>query len=750
MKRLLLTFVLNLSFLYSFSQIANPVSDISVCDDGVPDGITFFDLTVAEVQVLGDQNPNDFAITYYQTQSDAINETNAIASPWSYANLENPQTIYIRLEELATGNFDTTSFNIVVVQVPVANSPQPLRYCDPDNDGFGVFSLTDADSEITGGTPGLTVTYYETLSNANNNIDAIDTTSSYANIMADLQTLFARVENDTSCATVEELQLIVEPTPQIVVPSALEECDDLSADGFANFDLTIKESEILNGLNPLQYAISYYESIAEAGISINPISNPSGYINTSVFNQTIWVRVEDTNTLLGCYQLTSLELIVNPLPELNQPMPLELCDINNPGDEQESFFLEDASSEILNGQVGITLTFYETLSDADNATNAISSPYVNTSSAQTIYVRGENDITSCYSTTTLILRVNPLPTPTPSNQIPDLDLCDEVNSGDGIELFDLTENEVLILNGEVGTTATYYETAADAVTGENAIADPSNYTNMGSPEQDIYVRVTGDIAGCYAIVNFTIRINPLPQVNIGNVIFCQSSSAVADTGLDGTNYAFTWSLNGSVIPNETQSSLNITQSGNYTVEALDIITSCSTISMFDAGFVDCGTDTDSDNVSNSDEDINGNGNLEDDDTDMDGIPNYLDDDDDGDGVLTIDEDYNNNGDPTDDDTNTNSIPDYLESSIALSINDFEAINFRMFPNPANGSVTIQLNNNPAGIDYKLDVIDIQGKLLQSERINRTSTIDVSSLSAGVYFVRLSNGSISSTEKLIVD
>ncbi|WP_246035976.1 hypothetical protein, partial [Winogradskyella algicola] len=78
----------------------------------------------------------------------------------------------------------------------------------------------------------------------------------------------------------------------------------------------------------------------------------------------VWVRVEDPNTAEGCYKVTRLELIVNPLPVLVQPAPLVLCDAITLGDEQEAFTLEDANAEILNGQTGITLTYYETQQDA--------------------------------------------------------------------------------------------------------------------------------------------------------------------------------------------------------------------------------------------------------------------------------------------------------------------------------------------------------------------------------------------------
>src|SRR5690606_553372 len=148
-----------------------------------------------------------------------------------------------------------------VEQAPVANIPNPLAYCDPDSDGFGVFTLTDVDAEITGGVAGLTVSYQETMADSENEVNPL--TSPHNNIVANTQSVYARVESATiatDCATIVPLVLIVNPTPQLgVAPTALEVCDDISADGIAQFDLTSKETEILQNLaDPSQYTVSYY------------------------------------------------------------------------------------------------------------------------------------------------------------------------------------------------------------------------------------------------------------------------------------------------------------------------------------------------------------------------------------------------------------------------------------------------------------------------------------------------------------
>jgi len=491
-----------------------PPTALEVCDDALPDGLTSIDLSLKDSEITG--NNAAYSVSYHPTQQDAIDGTNA--HPIPYDNIANPETVYIRVLDTATGCFDATqTLELVVEQapVPLTATPDALRYCDPDSDGFGFFTLTDSEAQITGGDPGLTVTYHETLVNAENNADPIDTSTVYANINEDMQTVYVRLESSTiatDCYTIVQLDLIVEPTPQLVVPEDLEACDDISADGLAQFDLTSVEDEVLDGQDPTDLMFSYYEDPMDAEDGINSIASPMAYTNTVADGQPVWVRVDDTGTVAGCYTIVQLDLIVNPLPVLTAPSPLELCDDNAPGDEQEGFILELANDEILSGQLGIALSYHPTQQDAIDGTGVLTSPYTNTANPQTIFVRGENAF-GCVAYTTLTLRVLPIPTPTPSDEIPAMALCDATVVNDGLEVFDLTENEILILNGETGVTPTYHTSDEDALTGDNAIADPMNYTNAGTggPET-IYVRVTNDTTGCFTVVNFTITVNPLPSV----------------------------------------------------------------------------------------------------------------------------------------------------------------------------------------------------------------------------------------------
>ena len=486
-----------------------------VCDDDDIDGITTIDISVKTEGIMAGIAEN--VVTYHETEEDMNAGINAIENVTAYTNTVNPQTLYVRIEDdmtEVTGCYSDTTLELIVQIPPPVSNPPALEYCDADADGFGVFNLTDSDEAIANGLPNLLISYHETQADAENNLFPI--TEEYDNIVAYQQTIYVRVEDTTittDCFSYVELLLVVNDVPQINTDSSsLEVCDD-DTDGFGLFDLSLSNEEVLNGLDPSEFTITYYETPENAENAENPIITPFAYTNITAFNQTVWVRVENNTT--ECYNTSSIELTVNELPVLTQPDPLNLCDYNNPGDEVEEFTLEDSIGQVLQGQTGIGITFYETQEDADNATNPIASPYTNTSNAQTIYLRGENEITGCYSTITLDLRVNPIPSPV----VPDpIEECDEDN--DGFTFFNVEDNEADIINGELDIVLSYYETTTNA---ENAV-DPiiSPYYNIVPDSQIIFVRAENIVTGCFTIVEQELVTIPSPELPliIEDIVVC--------------------------------------------------------------------------------------------------------------------------------------------------------------------------------------------------------------------------------------
>ncbi|MBE1615953.1 hypothetical protein IDF54_13910, partial [Flavobacterium sp. SaA2.13] len=169
---------------------------------------------------------------------------------------------------------------------------------------------------------------------------------------------------------------------------------------------------------------------------------------------------------------------------------LTLCNSALPNDATEIFDLTVKDEEILGpfgvGQ-GYTVQYYESQADRDNNIPIVDpTQYENTANAQTLFVM----VTSpegCKSYTTLTIKVLPLPTPN-FNPEP-LVLCDDNNSPDAVEVFDLTDAEDDIRNNDNTTLISYYENQEDAEAGINPIADPSAYQ---SGSGTIWVRVAAN------------------------------------------------------------------------------------------------------------------------------------------------------------------------------------------------------------------------------------------------------------------
>ena len=85
-------------------------------------------------------------------------------------------------------------------------------------------------------------------------------------------------------------------------------------------------------------------------------------------------------------------------------------------------------------------------------------------------------------------------------------------------------------------------------------------------------------------------------------------------------------------------------------------------------------------------------------------------------------------------------------TITLSINQFEANSFNIYPNPTNtGIVTINSKSNEL---INVNVFDILGKqVLESRVLN--NQLNVSSLNAGVYILKLTQNNASVTKKLVI-
>ena len=523
----------------SFNLIVNPLPVVTTaptlfeCSNG-SSPTAEFDLTVNEGTVTN--GVTGMIITYYNTLSDAQNGSPSLGSPSAYIGTDN-EVVYLRVENIATGCYATTTQLLRVTQGPVAITPQPLHYCDPNNDGFGVFDLDSTINEITGSPLpilGVSVTFHETPTDAL--LGANPIASPYANIHINTQTIYVRVFYTlTGCANYVELQLIVDPTPVATEPDDYELCDYTGAVGYETFDLSTTIPQVLGSIDPSLNTVSFYTSQAAAESGTGNITNPTSYINGTINTETIYVRVETIAT--GCYDIVTLQLIVNPLPNAIQPNypQYSLCD-TTVAVGFESFDLASLVTPILLGQTGMDVSFYPSLADAQSNSNEITNlQYTNAIIyVQTLGIRITNHATGCYVISTMDIRVEPLPVLIPPTA--PYTVCDD--NQDGFANFDLASLLPGLLNGMTTYTITFHETLPDANSGANPISTTVPYFSINPFVQILYVRAQDNATGCYSILPIELNADPSPvaPVNLNPISVCDQDNNPqnAITGVDLT------------------------------------------------------------------------------------------------------------------------------------------------------------------------------------------------------------------------
>jgi len=405
------------------------------------DNITNFSLDLTAI-IAAINPPINTEVFFYESTSDRNSNSNNIPDLTNYRN--NPTNIDITVvpdgirfpiyfKILSTINNDCEGigqFYLQINQVPTVNPYGDLILCDDGDDGDfvnGIVQTFDLESQtpIILGTQdplNFTVSYHLTDLDALSGANPIMNTSMYENTTPNLQTIYVRVTNNTTgCFTNHtSFDLIVNPLPIANFVDDLEVCDD-NTDGSAqngfsqSFDLELQTAGILGMQDPAQFSVTYHASLADAQAGALPLGSP--FSNSVPFSQIIYARVY--NSLTGCANgISNFNAIVNPEPTTENASNLSYCDDDSDGDDTNGFVQNiDLDSQItdilgpLQDPDDFNVTFHETQMDATDGTDALSSPYTNTTAnQQTIYVRVENKDTGCVNDDfTFDVIVNPLP-----------------------------------------------------------------------------------------------------------------------------------------------------------------------------------------------------------------------------------------------------------------------------------------------------------------------------------------------------
>ena len=299
------------------------VTPFELCDDIVPsdtDGLSFFDLTTKETEILNNQTGT---VRFYLDQNDAnVNNSNTITSVTAATNT----TVYYSITN-ASGCFSVGSFSLVVHPVPAIPLELTIRQCDSDTDGVTVFNLNDINEVLIANTNGLTFTYHSSEQGAFDDTALVTNPTTFT--AASGTEVWARVVTSLGCIRVAKIELIVSAT---TIPNdfqiTLTACDDFideadpSNDGFAYFDFVNGAQNVeatILGLfaNSQDLTVAFYTNELDALTEQNPITDITNYRNETPNAQQIWVRVDSAlnNECFGSGPY--LNLVVHPIPELS-------------------------------------------------------------------------------------------------------------------------------------------------------------------------------------------------------------------------------------------------------------------------------------------------------------------------------------------------------------------------------------------------------------------------------------------------
>jgi gliding motility-associated-like protein len=292
------------------------ITDYILCSDT---NQTSFDLTSKETELIGTQT-TPILFSYHLSEQDAINNI-PIPNPSMYPNISNPQTIYVRAQFDPNNNMNLDArecvrtdmhFELQVNLNPILFTPDPIIKCSDQI--ATMYDLTQRASQITNSDSSIVLTYFESQQDLDINNSILDPTSYTSNTLAKTILVLATATNQ--CAKTIPLELTTILYPNLNAnPSPLEECE-IDNNGYDYFDLSLREPEILNGLNPADFDISYYEDETDAQSgNTNTIADPTNFENTTILTQNIYVRVKPK--LNSCFRVVPLTLIVNPVPEID-------------------------------------------------------------------------------------------------------------------------------------------------------------------------------------------------------------------------------------------------------------------------------------------------------------------------------------------------------------------------------------------------------------------------------------------------
>lgn len=407
------------------------VNDISIIQCGIDLlGFSTFNLTVKNNEISSDFANETF--TYYTSLAgaNAADATLKIATPLAYTNTTPfVMPVWARVVN-KNGCFRTTQITLQVLatQIPITFN-RAFEVCDDlldingvnnannnKRDGVSSFDFSSVTTDIKALLPtgNYSITYYRNQADALAELNAISDISQYRNIgYANTQVIWGRVDSDVDNACFglgPYVTVTVEKLPFANPVTISRQCDN-NQDGVYTFNTANLQSTLLGTNQSFPVTVTYFDA------ANNPLKDSNGVLITSPFpntfstNSQIIKAVVTNNTTLKCFDETTIQFIVDDLPEaFAVPVSLTtICDDElDPLTQDGKYAFDTATFQttILNGQIGMNVKYF----DQNGA--ALPSPLPNPflMGTQNIRVVVENPInTSCIATVIIPFIVYPVP-----------------------------------------------------------------------------------------------------------------------------------------------------------------------------------------------------------------------------------------------------------------------------------------------------------------------------------------------------
>ncbi|MEZ4837872.1 T9SS type B sorting domain-containing protein [Flavobacterium sp.] len=319
----------------SATQIpSNFLRTFAKCDDFIDaanndtDGITTFDfssVTTDLIAILPTSTP--FTISYFETEADALAETDENGNSLEITNISNfrntssPnfQQIWVRVES----TLDNACFGLgpyielTVEPLPNLSPIETKVECDDDQDGQFPFDTSTILTELLGSQnpTNFIITYFD----QDNNPLPSPLPNPFLSPSQTIKIVVTNaVTNDPNgpCSEETTATFVVDTLP-FIANQIMDQisCDvDGEEDGFFNFDISSFNSSLLG--TQAGMSVTYFD---ENGIEINPL--PTSFQTKT---QTITAVITNlTNT--NCSAVTSINFVVNPLPQLEDGFKEIIC-----------------------------------------------------------------------------------------------------------------------------------------------------------------------------------------------------------------------------------------------------------------------------------------------------------------------------------------------------------------------------------------------------------------------------------------